>query len=365
VFILVAGLSGLGIYCKINQHASIKATGSGGVVAIQVKPLPKIVNIERITLYAREETNLHQTKWIKIGSQAGQDQHSYDFLWNTLSCHNGRYTLRTEIKLKDSTLTDFSSSEINNLTIAKCFPENVLMHKEYGPPCDLYISINDNDTRDPMDIEVTLYKIEKPSIPVRTIRMYGVTGTDQVIAWDLKNDKGLMTTPHPYTFDVSIKQADTANYAGKQYTMPDTCSYRSKYLSIGPAFDARGAPITDWEMIKYSENGTKLVEFDDAFIYSSSFVLKDSKGMNASGGRMFVYNPDYEEMRYELSNLECKQHGKCGSIQASMTGIRHQPIFAQPVKFGQYAGWYYSFFEIFDGHASEYRDHKPRRALNF
>ncbi len=362
VFIMV--LACFSVACEAYKP-TIKASGNGGIVVVQVIPDCPVSEVLSVTLYALEASGFHKTRWKTIAHMDVQSHNEFIFNWDTTTCHDNTYTLKAEIKLKSSILVAKTQVKISNLSILCCYPDNVIIKTDEETPASITVVMADNDLDDPKDVEVKIYKLEKHNRPIRVLNASGVKGDKISLTWDLKDSRGEMTETAPYTFEVTVAQTDTFQYAGQDLAVKDTCTYRSKYLKIEPVRDKNGVPMLDWAFLGYSSKGTK-TESDDTYLDSIHFYLKDSLGMNAVSGRMYATNPDFtKKLNYTLGKLTCKVHKRNDCLRAAKTGIHHQACFEVPTSFFEYAGSYYSCLEVFDNHAVEYRDHTARRALNF
>jgi|GEM_PF-5458878 len=343
----------------------IKVSGNGGIVVVQVIPGCSAADVLSVTLYALEAPKYHLTRWNTIAHMDAQSHGEFIYIWDTTTCHDNTYTLKAEIKLKSSVLVAKTQVKISNLSILCCYPDNVIINSDEWTPASITVVMADNDLNDPMDVEVKIYKLEKHNRPIRVLNATGVRGDRISLTWDLKDSKGEMTESAPYTFEVTVSQSDTSQYAGQDLVVKDTCTYRSKYLKIEPVRDKNGVPMLDWTFLGHLNKGTR-TESDDTYIDSVHFYLKDSLGMNAINGRMYATNPDFtKKLNYNLDKLKCRVHKRNDCLRATKAGIHHQACFEVPTSFFEYAGSYYSCLEVFDNHAVEYRDHTARRALNF
>ncbi len=351
--------------CNANPPL-LKTKSNGGIVILQVKPGCPVSEVISVDLSAIENTNVHKTQWTKLATITGHNQNEYIYNWNTTSCHNSTYTVKAEIRLRKSLLTVNTQIKITNLSIFNCYPDNVVINKDSETPCSITISMVDNDLHDPMDITIDVFALENHKKSIRTLRAKGLSGDKHTLIWDLKDNQGKLTEPAPYTFEVSVNQKNRMLYQGKLYTVTDSCTYRSKFLKVTPFTDKNGTPLSEWYDFTYFDNGTEKDESDDYNTNTIYFILTDTFGQNTKTGRLLVTEPEFTKtIEFPLSELECKLHKRKDCLDANTLGISHQPVFTLPASFWEYAGTYYSFLEVFDGHAAKYRDHAMRRALNY
>ncbi len=363
VLLSLAMLSTLVTACAASEP-SIKTFGNGGMVVVEVAPGCPSTDVFGVTLSALEDPNFHKTAWKQVAVVPEPVNGAFVFKWDTTACHNNTYTLKAQFKTKDGPLSARTKLSITNLSIFSADPANALINKDGEGRASLTLTLADNDLTDPMDVVVTLYDMDDHTKPIRTLTAKGQKGDKVTLVWDLKDSKGKMTEPACYTFEVHLSQADESEYAGKALTVQDSCTYRSKYLTLDPVKDKKGKQITEWEFVGYLDNGTTS-EADDTFRYNSDICVRDSQGVSAVTGRQFLADPIFEhQINFNLAELTCLIHKRQDCLLATEKGLVHRLAFKVPVECMQYAGNYFGYLELFDGHAADYRDHAMRRALN-
>ena len=213
--------------------------------------------------------------------------------------------------------------------------------------------------------------------PSATLQHYGKTAGVHTFYWNgTPTGESYDTNYLPegtYTFEVTANQADEnlcLNCNGIPPEPPCTAgdkeTYRSEYLKIVRASDESGNPICDVEYDGYDDNGTPEDESDDKYIYIiRKYVLKDSLGMNASEGVIWLYDPEGEMVHdWNIANEDCITHNDTDGLHATADGIEHALRIRVPVEKMPYAGTYRFVLHIKDDHGGLYRNGVDRWALD-
>ena len=204
--------------------------------------------------------------------------------------------------------------------------------------------------------------------PSATLQHYGKTAGVHTFYWNgTPTGESYDTNYLPegtYTFEVTANQADEnlcLNCNGIPPEPPCTAgdkeTYRSEYLKIVRASDESGNPICDVEYDGYDDNGTPEDESDDKYIYViRKYVLKDSLGVNASAGVIWLYDPEGEMVHdWNIAEQDCIIHNARDGLHATAAGLEHALRIRVPVEKMPYGGTYRFVLHIRDAHAELYR----------
>ena len=244
------------------------------------------------------------------------------------------------------------------------------------------MTIEDNDLSDPVTLTLRLYNTGDDNrgavwSPSATLQHDGITSEAHTFYWNgTPTGESYDTNYLPagtYTFEVTATQTDEnlcLNCNGippePGCTAGDEETYRSEYLKIVRASDESGNPIYDVEYDGYDDNGTPNDESDDKYIYIiRKYVLKDSLGMNASEGVIWLYDPEGEMVHdWNIAEQECITHNACDGLHATADGLEHALRIRVPISEMEYAGTYRFVLHIKDDHSGLYRNGVDRWSLD-
>ena len=369
----------------------------GGVVAIRIRVRTWKANLDTLVVKEREITRLHSSYWVefqhgpppapvieKTDPLTGIKTCVYRLYWDTKAVHNGSHALNVEgsFTLDESGEIRRESMELRpnllNLVIVGCSPEAVVAWKgNMGETLPISVKVEDNNLRRaPIDLTLRLYKTDinnRTAWPaVRTLGAMKIAGDESpnsltyTFRWSGKDDAGEYVKPGLYTYEVNVSQPgdqDSASYRSGRW---DGKTYQP-YLDLTHSGNSGRYPVYDVEFDGESDNGTPQDSSDDFFEYHIRIpILKDSFGLNASDGGIWMYDPQMNRVcTWKIASLPCLRHQEAlDGLRTSKYGIRHDFMLRVPKRLMPPEGIYRFVLNIKDDHASEYRDHRSRSALN-
>lgn len=365
----------------------------GGAVPIRFQIREHCADTYTLTLKAKEVTELHSTDWVTIAESgpgvfrlvdSGYDPETdistavWEFgYWPTTTLHNGTYTLRLECRTCCGFLHSVEREiQVRNLAITGVDPPGHIPWDGENPPPPIVVSVDDNDTTDPMTFTLTLMScaLARPEdYPVRTITQSGVTGGTCTFQWDGNDDLGAVAPAGLYTYQVAVAQTDVNEDPPNQpLTCGDGTDYLSTHLFLGRAIDEDGHAMTSVEYGGYDDNGTPEEE-DDNYIYIIRwYTLQDGWPVkDATEGTLKLYDPEMHlKATWSVAGLQCMVHtGQCDGLHPGPLGEPETHALKVPVSTSlmDVAGDYRFVLHAVDDHAADYRDHrftKPSMDLN-
>lgn len=301
----------------------------------------------------------------------------------------GDYLLRGTTDMtpctSQQTVADIQPAQVGvkNLTVKSTLPEGVVFWTgEEGTTIPIQVTIEDSDLSDPVALTLRLYNTGDDNrgtvwSPSATLQHDGIADPVHTFYWNgTPTGESYDTNYLPegtYTFEVTATQADEnlcLNCNGippePGCTAGDKETYRSEYLKIVRASDESGNPIYDVEYEGIDNNNTPDNPEDDKYIYViRKYVLKDSLGVNASAGVIWLYDPEGEMVHdWNIAEQDCIIHNARDGLHATADGLDHALRIRVPVEKMPYGGTYRFVLHIKDAHGGLYRNGENRWALD-
>lgn len=229
-------------------------------------------------------------------------------------------------------------ANVQNLVITSISPQDYFVlgainsqtgqRSSNAPP--IVINLADNDLTSPMNVEVTIRATPDPTTIVRTLRLYGVTGSRQSVQWDGKNDQGQDVDAGYYTFDIKVTQPADA----------DAITYRSTTLQLSSEA---------FEFAADSE-GTILLDANDLLTANITYALSEIPAANSVYVRLIGSSLVVQQTSAALSE---QIHDLSDPVQLK----------SQVPDFTQAVAPFRVLVTASDTHDTSYRNHHNRQML--